>query len=78
MKHISDIALKYFGDVAEVADAVGQTPQAIRKAIKTGRIKEGRDCIRYGKGWMILMDVITRYYDMSKAFYVRPKRKKAK
>lgn len=50
-------------DVNEASERYNLTPQAIKSAIKTGKIKEGIDCKKFGNSWVFIrtsLDIIFR------------------
>lgn len=47
----------------EAAEIWGITESAIRKAIATGKLQQGRDCVKIGKQWIISVDGMARAYN---------------
>lgn len=45
----------------EAARLCKKDPSTIRKAIADGRLREGTDCMKFGKQWIITKDGIHRY-----------------
>lgn len=50
-------------DVNEAAERYDLTPQAIKSAVKNGKIKENEDCKKFGNSWVFVkanLDIIFR------------------
>ena len=50
-------------DINEASERYNLTPQAIKSAIKTGKIKENIDCKKFGNSWVFVkssLDIIFR------------------
>ena len=47
---------------AEAEERYGKQPGTIRKGIAQGKFKEGTDCKKFGKQWVILLSALEREY----------------
>lgn len=47
---------------SEAEERYGKQPGTIRKAISIGKFKEGTDCVKFGKQWVMLVSALEREY----------------
>lgn len=57
----------------DAAQIWGLDSSTIRKAISTGRLKEGKDCCKYGKQWVITAEAMAREFKEGWAPWTRYK-----
>ena len=48
-----------FGEAAEIWEV---DSSALRKAVADRRLKEGKDCRKFGKQWVVTVDAMMRLY----------------
>lgn len=51
-----------FLSLKEAAELYNRDDSTLRRAIMSGRLKEGIDCKKYGKQWVVLKSAMDREY----------------
>jgi len=50
---------------AEAAEIWGIDQSTLRKAVADGRLRQGRDCRKFGKQWVITVDAMAKVFNRS-------------
>ena len=54
-----------FTDIQGAVKLVGREESVLRRAISSGKIKQGVDCYKFGKTWVLLKDNLLKIYKIN-------------